>query len=944
MKKIKLFTTISFMLIAMALNAQHWMQVGNDFLGENYGDLFGDEVSLSADGTIMAVSAPYNRGDAVYDSEKGCVKVFEFVAGEWVQLGSDISGESQYDHLKYISLSADGLRIATGTSSGDANGDNSGEIRVFDYIDGDWVQVGETITGEAEDDYCASVCLSDDGSILAVGANGNDGNGASSGQVRVFEYQSDSWVQMGSSIYGEYPGDGIGRAFSLNSDGTVIAIGSTWNSGYMGNYEYMGHVRVFEYDNGDWVQSGLDIDGEMSGDQFGASVSLNADGTIFVAGATGNDEAGTNYGQVRVYQKQGSLWQQVGSDIDGHSAAGFFGSDVSMCDDGLTFAAASAKAYVENSSAGYVRVYTFEDNDWTQLGEAMTGDGNFHYFGSSVSISADGSVVASGAPEGYVTSTSGNGYARVFEYRNHFVPVWDGNAYDPMTFLVSGVSLNEEPLVAGDEIGIFDGDICVGLIELVGTLDAEDHQDFVQIVASKDDGTGNGYTAGNTIKYKVWDISEQLERRVSVVTFPFDPVNAYENFEPLATNFVTLKANNTVDQVVDFTTGWNMISFAVELEDMGMMNIMNPLVENETLVKMIDENGNIIEEMPWGWVDNIVEMMLTEGYYVKVSADDAITVNGEFVLYPYTIPLMEGWNMIGYPSMIPQNSTEIMTDLMENEALVKVIDQEGNIMEEMPWGWIDNIVTFNPGQGYYVKVNQATDLIIDDPEASKNLSAAYRAPEAAYFQTVSTGNPYQPMTVVLDADPLQLEIGDEIALYSNGICVGAAGYNPDKDYQYITATTDDPTTTELDGFIDGDAVEIKVYQNQSVYTVEYDVIDGSDDYGSLTTLVAKSRGITTGNENVVLNPLTLEQNRPNPMKENSVISYTLPTDGWVKLEIYNMQGQVQQMLVDENQSSGKHDVILQSNSLQPGVYVYRLSFQTASEKCVTRMKKMTVLR
>mmetsp|Transcript_20638 Transcript_20638/g.28995 ORF Transcript_20638/g.28995 Transcript_20638/m.28995 type:complete len:162 (+) Transcript_20638:299-784(+) len=53
----------------------------------------------------------------------------------------------------------------------------------------DWKQLGSDINGEAARDESGwSVSLSADGSIVAIGANRNDGNGNSSGHVRVYSF------------------------------------------------------------------------------------------------------------------------------------------------------------------------------------------------------------------------------------------------------------------------------------------------------------------------------------------------------------------------------------------------------------------------------------------------------------------------------------------------------------------------------------------------------------------------------------------------------------------------------------------------------------------------------------------------------------------------------------------------------------------------------------
>ena len=108
-----------------------------------------------------------------------------------------------------------------------------------------WNQLGSDIDGEAADDYSGySVSLSSDGTIVAIGARNNDGNGSNSGHVRVYQYSNSSWSQLGNDIDGEAAGDWSGWSVSLSSDGTIVAIGARNNDG---NGSNSGHVRVYQY-------------------------------------------------------------------------------------------------------------------------------------------------------------------------------------------------------------------------------------------------------------------------------------------------------------------------------------------------------------------------------------------------------------------------------------------------------------------------------------------------------------------------------------------------------------------------------------------------------------------------------------------------------------------------------------------------------------------------
>lgn len=60
-----------------------------------------------------------------------------------IQVGSNINGEASGDQLgDAISLSSDGSRIAIGAPLNGGSGDKAGHVRVYDWIGGVWEQVG----------------------------------------------------------------------------------------------------------------------------------------------------------------------------------------------------------------------------------------------------------------------------------------------------------------------------------------------------------------------------------------------------------------------------------------------------------------------------------------------------------------------------------------------------------------------------------------------------------------------------------------------------------------------------------------------------------------------------------------------------------------------------------------------------------------------------------
>ena len=97
--------------------------------------------------------------------------------------------------------------MAIGALCNDGNGASSGHVAFYQYIDSSWQQLGTDIDGEAAGDISgSSVSLSADGSTVAIGAPRNDGNGQYSGHVRIYQYINSSWQQLGTDIDGEAAG------------------------------------------------------------------------------------------------------------------------------------------------------------------------------------------------------------------------------------------------------------------------------------------------------------------------------------------------------------------------------------------------------------------------------------------------------------------------------------------------------------------------------------------------------------------------------------------------------------------------------------------------------------------------------------------------------------------------------------------------------------------
>ena len=398
-------TALLFILFPLYIFGQ--TQIGQDIDGQFASEESGDSLSLSSDGTILAVGSENHGGS-------GEVLIFEIIGNTWTPIGDPINGEALSDGAGGgVSLSSDGNIVAVGSPFNDGvNGVNSGHVRVFQNQGGIWTQIGDDIDGEDEyNSFGGSVVLSSDGSIVAIGARENDGvNGVNSGHVRVFENLGGTWTQIGDDIDGEAEDDLAGAIISLSSDGSIVAIGSFENDG---NGSGAGHVRVFENIGGVWTQVGEDIDGSNS-ENFGHSVSLSSDGTIIAVGAIQTSNSGALAGQTRIYKNEAGVWTQIGNNIDGEAEQNLSGWSVSLSSSGTVVAIGAIHNADNGIKAGHVRIYKNIGDVWIQAGNDIDGEAEDDLSGYVVSLSSDGKVVVISAPRNDGNGQN-SGHVRAFD-------------------------------------------------------------------------------------------------------------------------------------------------------------------------------------------------------------------------------------------------------------------------------------------------------------------------------------------------------------------------------------------------------------------------------------------------------------------------------------------------------------------------------------------------
>ncbi|MEO1079663.1 MAG: Ig-like domain-containing protein [Pseudomonadota bacterium] len=349
------------------------------------------------------------------------VSVFESYRSEARQVGDDIpAGDTTLGFGTPLAISADGRTVAVGTTG--AGGGNRGGVQVFSFEDG-WEPLGSAILGEASGDGAGyAVSLSSDGHTLALGARGNDAGGSSAGHVRVYRWSGSDWEQLGTDIDGDAGSSFFGAAVALSADGNTVAAGADLASGAG---QFAGHVQIRRWNGSRWIQLGDNIDGEAAGDEAGWSVALSSDGDTVAVGSRGNDTNGSRTGQVRVFRWTGTLWEQLGADINGSVGDEDLGYSLALSGDGRILATGTL------DFEGLVRAFIWNGSSWQTLGAPVFGPTSGESFGTALDLSADGLTLAVGAPRSDVGAENAG---RVAVFR------WNGAAWKPIAVALNGAS------------------------------------------------------------------------------------------------------------------------------------------------------------------------------------------------------------------------------------------------------------------------------------------------------------------------------------------------------------------------------------------------------------------------------------------------------------------------------------------------------------------------
>ena len=107
----------------------------------------------------------------------------------------------------------------------------------------------------------------------------------------------------------------------------------------------------------------------------------------------------------------------------------------------------------------------------------------------------------------------------------------------------------------------------------------------------------------------------------------------------------------------------------------------------------------------------------------------------------------------------------------------------------------------------------------------------------------------------------------------------------------------------------------------------------------MSGVITVEQPVGVSDDELFVNKFELNQNYPNPFNPSTTIRYSIPSDGFVKLSIFNTIGEEVRTLVNEFKEAGSHDENFDAAKLSSGIYFYKL--QAGS---FVQTKKMILLK
>jgi len=495
----------------------------------------------------------------------------------------------------------------------------------------------------------------------------------------------------------------------------------------------------------------------------------------------------------------------------------------------------------------------------------------------------------------------------------YFTPV--ASTGKPYTLAITNAKIDGAAIAVGDEIGVFDGELCVGAGIYNGSYN------FVITAWEADPELSMaGFTPGHNMTFRLYDTSADLETNEAVETYYIgDDTFGYGAFSALSLEASVFN----IQSVAVAANQFNLVSFNLFPRYPNAWSVFG---EMNGLQIVYNDMGQVL--IPGYNINTIGDINFLDGFYLFSDENETISYQGTFIKpEDWDITVEAGkWNYISMLSRNPVGVTDVFAGLEDEISIV----QEASGDSWIPSQGINTIGNMEPGLGYKIALSGASPITFNYPAAAKQpLASNMQDVESlkstrgtSYFSYTETGLPYAVIVRLKQPSesPFTLVPGNEIGLFDGNLCVGAAVYEGGNQL-LITAWQADEGQN-LPGFTSGHTIRAQVYRDNFLNTTKHDLkkfTGGIPVYGEGSYSKVILETVPAGEE-----PFEIEV-QPNPFKDATAVVLNLKLESLMKVNIFDYTGRLVKTLANDQLPPDTYHLRWNGTDetgkkLNPGVY------------------------
>lgn len=380
----------------------------------------------------------------------------------------------------------------------------------------------------------------------------------------------------------------------------------------------------------------------------------------------------------------------------------------------------------------------------------------------------------------------------------------------------------------------------------------------------------------------------------------------------------------TIEYTLDLQPGWNLVALPITPTDPSMEAVLGDAQDAIVVVK--NEVGDVYS--PQHGVTTLTRWTPREAYQVYATESRSLSVTGQRLDSDAPLELAPGWNYIPFLPAQPLPVEDAFSSL--DDALVVVKDQSGDAYITGGPVQVNEIGEMQPGAGYRVYVDAGQTLTFPTaPSSSTTTAGQTSSPPTGVANDA---------TLILEAP--SLEDGTVVSAHVEDTVVGDASVSDGSAVLSIPGATS-LVPSDRPHAEPGDRITLRAARGDAPTPIEpvavTNLLENSESPSSSVQFAPNAVFVVEGSTES--NGASLGANRPNPARDKTALTYTLPEPSDVRIEIYNMLGQRVKTVVEATKQPGTHEVTVNTSTLSSGVYFYRL--QAGSQR---ETRKMTVVQ